>query len=402
MAESNALGHNDLDSIAIKMAGDQLALPLRHIINLSLSQGKFCKKWKFARLVPRLKSKSLNKMQTSSYHPVAILTVTSKLVEKAGQSQLLSFLEQTEQLNQSNHAYRAQLSMTTTLLEILDELYQGTEDRKIGSMMALDQSTAFDCVSHTVLMRKLEKYKIGTAARAWVQYFLLWCTQYVVIGKSVSRMEPVYRGVPQGSVLGPLLYAVYLNELTEAVKRADCTNTAHADKSKLFRRQCSDCGILTSYADNTMYTVCNKKREDNEERLKSSLEEITLFLRDNQLSINLPKTTITECMLKLRKGKTTGDPPSLLVEGELGVTKLVKDTKCMRILGANMQSNLGWQQHLETGEKAVFPRMRRQLGLLKNRGRMIPRNVRNSLARSYITSSLNYLLPLWGGAGTVT
>ena len=91
MAESTALGHDNLDSIALKTVAPLLIYPLRHIVNTSLLTARFARKWKFARLTPRLKNGGLDRTDTSSYRPVAVLTSTSKLVEKAAHHQILSF-----------------------------------------------------------------------------------------------------------------------------------------------------------------------------------------------------------------------------------------------------------------------------------------------------------------------
>ena len=109
-------------------------------------------KWKFGKITPRLKSKDLSKLLTSSYRPVAALPTTWKLVERTAQKQLLNFMESMGQLYVSNHAYRKDFSTTITLIDILDELYQNTEERKITALMAIDQSIAFDCVNHEMLI----------------------------------------------------------------------------------------------------------------------------------------------------------------------------------------------------------------------------------------------------------
>ena len=130
LSESTAFGHDMIDSICIKTAAYQLIRPIQHLINSSLRQSKFAQKWKFSKLSPRLKSKDCNKMSPSSYRPVAVLSTTSKLIERAAQVQLLEFFESNRLLNQSNHAYRKHLSTSTTLTEILDELHNGTEPEK--------------------------------------------------------------------------------------------------------------------------------------------------------------------------------------------------------------------------------------------------------------------------------
>ena len=145
----------------------EISQQIKHLINTSLLSNKFANKWKFSKVTPRLKSKDLDRHNVSSYRPVAVLSTVSKLVERAAQQQLLKFMEDTNQMNESNHAYRRNMSTTTTLAEILDEIYQGVEDKKISSLMAVDQSAAFDCIYHPILLNKLDKYNIGQDAKEW-------------------------------------------------------------------------------------------------------------------------------------------------------------------------------------------------------------------------------------------
>ena len=182
--------------------------------------------------------------------------------------------------------------------------------------------------------------------------------------------------------MDPYFYAIFTNETSEVIKTPGCGNVAHADRSKLFGNQCSDCGILTNYADDTTYAVANKDRIENQFRIRKNLDELQLFLSDNMLAINMTKTTILECMLQQKKAKTTGDPPTLLVEETPGRDKLLTDAGKMRILGANIQASLAWSSHLETGERAVLPQARSMLGRLRHLGKLVPLQTRNTLARS--------------------
>ena len=213
MGNSAAMGHNTIDSLGIKGATEELGEPLQHIINTSLRNGKFSMKWKFAKLTPILKGKELDKSSVSSYRPVAVLPTVSKLVELVAQLQLLGFLEDSRQINPSTHAYRSNYSTTTTLCEIMDNIYQGPEDKLITSVMTLDLSSAFDMVDHDLLLEKLVRYRIGAEARGWIQDYLQYITQYVMLGRAKSRMQAVRRGIPQGSVIGPLLYAIFVKGL---------------------------------------------------------------------------------------------------------------------------------------------------------------------------------------------
>ena len=398
LSDSESFGQDCIDSLSIKSVAGEISGPIRHLINTSLKSRKFAMKWKTAKVTPRLKGRGMDRMDVSSFRPVAVLSTVSKLVERAAQQQLLKFMEETCQLNPSSHAYRQHLSTTTTLAEILDILYQGAEDRKLASVMAIDQSSAFDCIDHQILLKKLQRYNIGTAAVEWIKDYLGHISQYVVIGAGTSRMTALERGVPQGSVLGPLLYAIFTNETSEVVKNPSCNNPVHQSTVSLFGKQCTDCGIVTSYADDTTYSVTSRQRQHNQTRLITTLDELQLFFDDNRLAINVSKTAILECMLKQKRARLGGHPPTLQVEDDTGETKTLEDAQHMRILGANLQGNMLWSSHLETGQKALFPQVRKVLGRLKHQGKLIPISSRNNLARGLILSRLNYLMPLWGGA----
>ena len=152
----------------------------------------------------------------------------------------------TEHLNVNCHAYRQGLSTTTTLIQIMDELYGAADDKKVSSLMATDQYSAFDCVRHELLIRKLKMYKIENKALQWITDYLSYRSQYVSIGRAASTMRAVSRGMPQGLVLGPLLYSVYTNDITESVRDQDCQDPAHQVQEKLFGEDCEKCWCLSN------------------------------------------------------------------------------------------------------------------------------------------------------------
>ena len=400
MGNSSVLGHDQIDSLGIKGAETELAGPIQHIINSSIQKRKFASKWKLAKLTPILKGSDSNRASVSSYRPVAVLPTISKLVERVAQRQLLGFLESSAQLNPSAHAYRSCHSTTTTLCEIMDSIYQGAEDKQMTSLMALNLSSAFDTVSHPLLLQKLERYSVGLEASECIESYLQHRTQYVVLGRAKSKMQAVTRGVPQGSVIGPLFYAIFTNDMTEIIKNKSCKNLIHKERKELFGRQCRDCGHLILYADDATFSIGNRNRGKNQLSLRRNLDEMNLYLSDNQLALNLSKTSLTETMVAQKKGKTSGHPPSLLVDTDTGIQKLILDSTTTRILGANVQSNMLWNSHLEAGPKALFPQVRRLLGQLKHCGKLIPRESRKNLARGLIMGRLNYLLPLWGSTAS--
>ena len=260
LGNTSSLGTDEIDAIAIKSVSVHLAPPIRHLINTSLQTSKFANKWKIAKLVPLLKSKDMNRMLPEAYRPIAILPALSKLVEKAAQSQLLGYLEHHNLLNNNLHAYREGLGTTTTMIEITERLFKAVDEGKISSIMTIDQSVAFDCVPFGLLLDKLKLYNLDDSAVSWVESYLTFRTQFVAIGSARSRMCPVEIGVPLGYVLGPLLFSLFTNEMTQVIMDQDCRDPTHLDTMKLFNPECSICGSLTIYADDVTYHVSNKQR----------------------------------------------------------------------------------------------------------------------------------------------
>ena len=336
------------------MASD-IVLPLQKVINLSLTQKKFANKWKIANVIPLYKGKGLVRTSPASYRPISLLPVTAKIVEKAVQFQLLEFMEKTSQFNYNNHAYRNNLSTTTTMLHLSDMICSATDTNQISVLMSVDESSAFDCVIHELLLRKLKMYNFDDSTCKWFQSYLSFRSQYVTIGAHKSNIAAVQYGVPQGSVLGPLLYTLYINELAETIKDDKCTNISHQEDDLLFTRNCIKCGALPTYADDATFLFSSNSRDLNQSKLTENLSKIKFFLNDHSLSMNEAKTTLLELMVRQKRVRINGTPPSILTKDEHNEDKLIVAGEQARLLGCNLHFNLSWRGMIETGEKAILP-----------------------------------------------
>ena len=218
-------------------------------------------------------------------------------------------MSKTSQWNMSNQAYKKLHGTTTTLINITDLIYETCDENAISMAIATDQSSAFDCVIHELLLRKLRLYNFDESAIKWIRSYLSFRSQYVEIGGKESMIVSTPHGVPQGSILGPTMYILYINEMGEIPNDyQNCINQSHRQNEKLFNSDCKNCGTIFGYADDSTYFCTSKSRETNLENITKNLDKIKEFLDANKLNINPSKTALIEIMLHQKQSKIKGNP----------------------------------------------------------------------------------------------
>ena len=392
------MGFDDIEAKVLKLAAVVLLNPITALINLSIRTASYPAKWKLGKIIPLYKGNDLDRQLPGSYRPITILPAVSKIVERAIQEQVVNHMEQNGFIHPNQHAYRRGHSTASALLQLADQLFEAAEEKEIGAALTIDQSSAFDSICHETLLLKLEKYGLDKHTLKWMENYLKYRSQYVEIGSKVSTIKPAGRGVPQGSVLGPVLFYIYVNEMPEVVRKDSCRMESHnLIPGKLFGSNCRKCGALTCFADDTTYAVATKTRLENQILIDDNLENLKIFLNANSLCINETKTCLVETMNVQKRCKVGGRPPSILVRNKQGIVEDKQAGRECRLLGANLSNDLTWKAHLTGGEKPLIPAIRKQLGRLKFICKNIPIKCRKILAEGMLMSRIKYLIAMWGG-----
>ena len=238
---------------------------LAHIINLSISSSSVPQDFKTARVKPLYKKK--DRSEVGNYRPVSILSVASKILERAVYTQLESYLRENNILYSFQSGFRGSFSTDTCLTHLTDYIHNQTSCGNFTGMVLIDLQKAFDTVDHVILLNKLEK--MGVSSVEWFKSYLSGRKQIVNVNQVDSTPLGINCGVPQGSILGPLLFLCYVNDMPISV----------------------DCPLIL-YADDSALLASGKDPKIIADKLSQELERCRQWMIDNKLSLHLGKTEV--------------------------------------------------------------------------------------------------------------
>ena len=214
---------------------EQISIPLARVFNLSLKEGVVPFEWKEANIIPLFKKGSRNKSE--NYRPVSLTSVICKLLERLIKDHMVEFLVKHKLLNSSQHGFLKARSCLTNMLCFWEEITKWIDVGSPVDIIYLDFQKAFDKVPHQRLLLKLKAHGIGDSITDWIEQWLTDRRQRVVVDGEVSNLKSVLSGVPQGSVLGPILFLIYINDLDDSITS---NVLKFADDTKLFRKVNTD------------------------------------------------------------------------------------------------------------------------------------------------------------------
>ena len=391
LSNSSSFGLDQIDTYTVKLIKLEILPALTHIINLSITTKVFPSCWKRAKIIPLHKKEDL--LNPKNYRPVAIIPIFSKVLESVIFNQMIKYLADNKLLHPNHHAYRADHNTTTALIQMYDGWLQSLEAGEFAGVCLLDMSAAFDIVDHSLLIKKLELYGFDSDMTNWMSSYLSDRSQCVSIDGCLSRLLPVPQGVPQGSILGPLLYTIFTNELPEVIHEEQvCPRPDHGTWPS-YSMSCKSCGSVTCYADDTTYSCSSSDPDILSAKLTAKYKVMSQFLVNNRLKLNDDKTHLM--VLTTSKTRRRLDPSTRV--SITTPTEIITPSPCEKLLGGVIHQDMKWNEHLQDNEDSLMKSLRSRLGALKLVGKVANFKNRKMIAEGIMISKLTYLIALWGG-----
>src|ERR1700761_201822 len=350
----------------IKSCIEALLPPLTTLLNLCLTEGSFPSSFKHALVTPLLKKFNLPHDDLANYRPISNLRFFSKLLERLTANRLLH-LNSFPSVPKFQSAYHKFHSPETALLRIYNDLLLAIENKRVSALIFLDLSAAFDTVDHTILLSRLSlNFGLTSSALSLLNSFLSDRTQSVRIGSLSTSPSPVHTGVPQGSVLGPLLFTLYTTPLSYLLRDSGLSYHMYADDTQLY--------LSFSSVDSS----------DILASLSSILDSVHQWLSSNFLSLNPNKTEYLVIGSAQQRSHITSN---LLIFSGCNI----EPASCVKNLGVTFDPELSLSKHIST----VCQRSYHFIRILRQVRSSLDHNSAVLLANSLVSSNLDYCNALY-------
>ena len=361
---SKAIGPNSIPIKILKLLKNDISQHLSDIFNLSFSSGVFPDILKTAKIIPIHKKDS--KLECTNYRPISLLSNLDKILEKLMHTRLMKFLEDEKILYHKQFGFRKNYSTAHAIISLIENIEKAIDNNQFACGVFVDLKKAFDTVDHNILLKKLFHYGFRGVSNIWFESYLKDRTQFVYINGHESDLQKINIGVPQGSVLGPLLFLIYINDLHNSIKFSTAFHFA------------DDTGLLN--VQNSIKTINKLVNYD--------LKQLSFWLNANKIALNVAKT---EVILFKGKNKTIDVGINLKLS-----RKKLNLSSHVRYLGVFIDENLNWKYHVN----AISSKLIKANAMLSKLRHFVSKEVLRTVYYAIFQSHINYNCVAWAQINT--
>ena len=357
LKSKKSCGQDGITSEIPKLGAKVLVVPLTYIINNSILTGKYPTDWKLSKVLPL--HKKGDESILGNYRPVALLSVAGMILEKVVALQIEDYFERNNLLGKFQFGFRKNKSTISELLTLYDTLLDAKEKKKEIIVLLYDLSSAFDTVSHQILIEKLTLYGFDNLANDWTKSFLEDRKQMVTVNGKLSSAQKINIGTPQGSRLSPLLFLILMADLDMWVNNS----------------------MLSNFGDDTQSIILSDKKEDLHDITIKEANSIIDFFECNNLVNNANKAALL-CHSKGKGG-------NIIIES-IG-NETLKSISSEKLLGLHIDSDLEWNTHIEK----ISIELKKRIGLLKRIKQRISKSRIIMVAEAIFNSTIRYGIAIY-------